>query len=124
LFLRRGLNKKKVISWLRHEKIKTNNMKKIFPLAVLTLGIFALGATYPSASGSNGAESDLKQCGVSNGQIVEYLQSHGHTVVWGPVDIPGTCNSRAGIENCSTATVYVENRAIIGFSTSAGYCTE
>jgi hypothetical protein len=64
-----------------------------------------------------------KQCGITNAQITTYLQncSHHHTVTY-VQDIPGTCNSKAGIENCGTATVYVSDGIIVGHSDEAGYC--
>lgn len=69
------------------------------------------------------AKVETKQCGVTNEQISAYLQScsHHHTVyaVW---DVPGTCNSKASIENCGIATVYVGNGRVIGHMDETGYC--
>ena len=64
-----------------------------------------------------------KQCGITNTQITTYLQtcSHHHTVRY-VRDIPGTCNSEAGIENCGTATVYVSDGIIVGHGDQSGYC--
>ena len=63
------------------------------------------------------------QCGVSNAQIISYLQtcSHHHTACC-VVDIPGTCNSKANIENCGTATVFVQDGIIVGHNDVGGIC--
>lgn len=63
------------------------------------------------------------QCGVSNAQIISYLDNcpHHHSACC-VVDIPGTCNSTANIENCGTATVYVIDGSIVGHLDSPGNC--
>ena len=63
------------------------------------------------------------QCGVSNAQIISYLQCcpHHHSACC-VVDIPGTCNSTASIENCGTATVFVQDGIIVGHTDNGGYC--
>ncbi|MBI4929848.1 MAG: hypothetical protein HY841_03735 [Bacteroidetes bacterium] len=65
------------------------------------------------------------QCGVSEDQIRSYLQncSHHHTTYWFR-DIPGTCNSEVGIENCKIATVYVSGGTIITHLDSPTVCGE
>src|ERR1051325_3421461 len=72
---------------------------------------------------AKGGEEECLQCGVTNAQIQTYLEtcSHHHTVYW-IQDIPGTCNSRAGIENCDNATVYVSGGAIIGHTDAGLSC--
>jgi len=64
------------------------------------------------------------QCGVSSTQIIDYLKGapHYHSYACCVVDIPGTCNSTATIENCGTATVYVQNGIIIGHLDHGGIC--
>ena len=76
-----------------------------------------------TVTASGASDEECKQCGVTSAQVIEYLQncSHHHTVSW-VSDIPGTCNSSAGIENCGTATVYVSGGSIIGHQDQAGYC--
>ncbi|TAL61176.1 MAG: hypothetical protein EPN85_05555 [Bacteroidetes bacterium] len=90
-------------------------------MAVLTLS--ASRVTEPAKSELSANFEAVKQCGVSNAQITLYLTGghHHHTVYW-VQDIPGTCNSRAGIEGCSTATVYVVDGSIVGHLDSQGYC--
>lgn len=91
--------------------------KKVFSAAVLALALFALSATP--------ANESKVQCGVSNAQIEAYLEGapHYHTVFW-VEDIPGTCNSKAGIENCEIATVYVSDGRITGHIHSSGGCPQ
>ena len=99
---------------------------KLMSAAILVLLIIlAVGAATPPAPGDKKATapaSESLQCGVSNAEVIEYLQncSHHHTVYW-VQDIPGTCNSKAGIEFGKTATVYVENGIIVGHLDSSGY---
>ncbi|MBI3500776.1 MAG: hypothetical protein HY063_03195 [Bacteroidetes bacterium] len=96
-------------------------------LFTLALGLFAISAGKAvkpvTKKVSAGNASELKQCGVSNAQITSYLQncSHHHSVFW-VSDIPGTCNSNAGIENCGTATVYVTDGVIVGHVDANGIC--
>lgn len=104
-------------------------------LALVLMSAIAISATTPGqkgennhllASAPNSSESDAQyQCGVSNQQIIAYLQGapHYHTVYW-VEDIPGTCNSKAGIENCKIATVYVQDGQIIGHADARGYCPQ
>jgi hypothetical protein len=102
---------------------------KITKFLLVTLIMFAmltLNATRVSETiKSNAAEKydATMQCGVSNSQITAYLQncSHHHAVLW-VTNIEGTCNSKAGIENCGTATVYVTEGVIVGHTDSQGYC--
>ena len=87
--------------------------KKLLSAAAIILAAFSMGAK-------------RVQCGVSNAQIISYLVncSHHHTSACCVVDIPGTCNSKASIENCGTATVYVVDGAIIGHLDSNGNCPQ
>ena len=84
--------------------------------------VLALGATRTTESTSP-ESTEVKQCGVSNSQISEYLRtcSHHHTVYW-VQDIPGTCNSKAGVNGCQEATVYVENGVIMGHTDANVNC--
>jgi len=52
------------------------------------------------------------QCGVSNAAIIAYLKGapHYHPYACCVVDIPGSCNSTATIENCGTATQTMKNK--------------
>ena len=91
-----------------------------------TTKIFTAAALLVFAAMSMGAvpaKEETKQCGVTNAQIQRYLEtcSHHHTVysVW---DVPGTCNSKATIENCKTATVFVSEGEIIGHMDANGIC--
>ena len=95
------------------------------------ISAFLLVASFLSVSATNGKtdgavkNDEILQCGVSNSQIKSYLEegSHHHTVLW-VSDIPGTCNSKAGIENCGTATVFVQNGIIVGHQDANGYCPD
>lgn len=100
--------------------MKTN---KILLTSFIMMAVLSVSATRITESTSP-ESTELKQCGVTNAQISTYLSRthpHHHTVysVW---DIPGTCNSNASIENCGTATVYVENGIIIGHQDANGIC--
>ena len=88
-------------------------MKKLFLTTAVALAVFSMGE----------ASSKKVQCGVSNAQIKSYLEtgSHHHTV-YSVSDVPGTCNSKANIENCGTSTVFVFNGIIVGHSDSGGIC--
>lgn len=90
--------------------------KKVFSATALVLGLFAISATP--------VKEAKVQCGVSNAQIIAYLQGapHYHPYACCVVDIPGTCNSKATIENCGTATVFVVDGIIIGHTDAGGYC--
>lgn len=92
-------------------------MKKLFLITTLALGLFAISAT-PVANSK-------VQCGVSNAQIIAYLQGapHYHPYVCCVQDIPGTCNSKATIENCGTATVFVVDGIIVSHADAAGRCS-
>ena len=84
---------------------------------IISVMMLAMFVTLSSAS--------KVQCGVTNAQITSYLQncSHHHTVSY-VQDILGTCNSQAGIENCGTATVYVQDGMIIGHTDNSGICPQ
>jgi len=88
--------------------------KKVFLASALALGMCAISAS-PVAK---------VQCGVSNAAIIAYLKGapHYHPYACCVVDIPGTCNSTATIENCGTATVYVQDGIIIGHLDNNGNC--
>lgn len=94
-------------------------------LAMMLLVVLITGATYPTepSKTEGSAGTALVQCGVTNAQITTYLQNcpHHHTVLW-VENIPGTCNSLAAIENCGTATVYVNDGSIIGHLDNNGIC--
>jgi len=92
-------------------------MKKLFLATALALGLFAISAT-PLAKSK-------VQCGVSNAQIIAYLQGapHYHPYVCCVTEIPGTCNSKATIENCGTATVFVQDGIVVGHSDANGICS-
>ena len=94
--------------------------KKILLGSMALLAFLVISAAKPVAS----SNEECKQCGVSNSQIIEYLKncSHHHSSACCVVDIPGTCNSTASIENCGTATVFVTGGSIIGHSDSQGFC--
>jgi|ERR1051325_403402 hypothetical protein len=98
------------------EKQNQPNMqtKKFLTVPAIALSLFGLSATNPSAP-EKALTEECKQCGVTNTQVSDYLRncSHHHTVFY-VQDIPGSCNSSAGIENCGTATVFVSGGAIIG----------
>ena len=95
---------------------------KFLLTSLIMMAVLTVGATRITESTSP-ESTEVKQCGVTNAQITTYLRtcSHHHTVYW-VQDIPGTCNSLAGIEGCSTATVYVESGIIIGHSDNQGVC--
>jgi hypothetical protein len=97
---------------------------KFFIISAAILGLFAISSFSTESSAVRSAEpAAIVQCGVSNAAIKEYLEtcSHHHTVynVW---DVPGTCNSKATIENCYTATVYVSDGIVIGHMDASGIC--
>ncbi|MBI3500344.1 MAG: hypothetical protein HY063_00970 [Bacteroidetes bacterium] len=102
--------------------------KSGFLTAILALGLFAISAGKAvkpvTKKVSAGNASEMKQCGVTSAQIISYLVncSHHHTSACCVVDIPGTCNSNASIENCGTATVYVTDGIIVGHIDVAGVC--
>jgi len=79
---------------------------KLFLSAALALGIFAISATPVKES--------KVQCGVSNAQIISYLENgpHHHTV-YSVSDIRGTCNSSATIEEGFISTVYVVDGIVV-----------
>lgn len=95
---------------------------KILLTSCVMMLVLVAGASR-TAESSSPTSTEIKQCGVSNAQITAYLQdcAHHHTVYW-VQDIPGTCNSLAGIESCGTATVYVQNGRIIAHGDAQGYC--
>lgn len=100
-------------------------LKLIFSTVILFV-VLTAGAnrTTESVKSSTSDEfNTVNQCGVSNAAIQRYLEncSHHHTVYW-VQDIPGTCNSNAGIENCGTATVFVSNGIIVGHTDMSGIC--
>jgi hypothetical protein len=88
---------------------------KLLLASAILLAVFCVSAT----SSTTSASDEMLQCGVTNAQITTYLQecSHHHTVYW-VQDIVGTCNSKAGIENVGTATVYVSNGIVISHTDS------
>lgn len=89
--------------------------KKMIGICAIALGLFALSAAP--------ANESKVQCGVSEDQIRSYLENgpHHHTTYWFR-DIPGTCNSQVGIENCKIATVYVSDGTIITHLDSPTIC--
>jgi len=95
---------------------------KILLTSIVMMAVLTVSATRITESTSP-ESTEVKQCGVSNAQISTYLRtcSHLHVVYW-VQDIPGTCNSKAGIEGCSTATVYVVEGQIVGHADANGYC--
>lgn len=95
---------------------------KILLTSLTMMLVLTVDATRTSNSTSPHS-TEVKQCGVSNETITKYLErsSHQHTVYW-VQDIPGTCNSLAGIENCGTATVLVQNGNIIAHTDANGIC--
>lgn len=95
---------------------------KILLTALVMMAMLTVSATRTPDSTSP-ESTVIKQCGVSNSQISAYLRtgSHHHTVYW-VQDIPGTCNSLAGIEGCGTATVYVVEGSIVGHLDNTGVC--
>lgn len=99
--------------------MKTN---KILLTSFIMMAVLSVSATHTTES-TNPNSTEIMQCGVTNQQITDYLVNgpHHHTVysVW---DVRGTCNSKASIENCGTATVFVENGMIVGHQDAAGIC--
>jgi len=95
---------------------------KILLTSIVMMAVLTVSATRITESTSP-ESTEVKQCGVSNAQISTYLRtcSHQHVVYW-VQDIPGTCNSKAGIEGCSTATVFVSEGTIVGHADNSGYC--
>ncbi|MDZ4809597.1 MAG: hypothetical protein SGI96_15205 [Bacteroidota bacterium] len=98
-------------------------IQRFFIAAVLMISLAGLSAKSVKNENNEIPISEIVQCGVSNAQISAYLEacSHHHTVYW-VQDIPGSCNSKAGIEGCSIATVYVDNGIITGHMDAAGVC--
>ena len=91
-------------------------MKKLILTSAVVLAVFSMG----------GASSKKVQCGVSNAQIISYLVNcnHHHTSACCVTDIPGTCNSKANIEMCGVATVYVSDGIIVGHADNGiGSCS-
>ncbi len=95
---------------------------KFLLTSLIMMAVLTLSATRVTES-TNPESTEMKQCGVTNLQITTYLRGapHYHTVYW-VQDIPGTCNSLAGIGGCSTATVYVQSGSIIGHADSNVNC--
>ena len=95
---------------------------KFLLTSLIMMAVLTVGATRITESTSP-ESTEVKQCGVSNAQISDYLRncSHHHTVYW-VQDIPGTCNSKAGIENCKVATVVVESGIIMGHTDANVNC--
>lgn len=87
-----------------------------------------LAAGLVSVIGLNSSElkskdTKTKQCGVSDAQIISYLQNHPHNhTVYTVRDITGTCNSLARVENCVDATVYVDGGTITGHLDNNANC--
>ena len=97
---------------------------KLFLASALMLTVFSVSATRSTETIKSSAEekwTECKSCGVSDAQIASYVRALGHTV-YSVVDIPGTCNSTANIENCQSMVVYVQAGIIIGHSDAAGIC--
>lgn len=94
--------------------MKTKKMIGICAIALASVAPSLKGENRNNSSPSGDGDAAALQCGVSNAEIQRYLEtcSHHHTVysVW---DVPGTCNSKANIENCQIATVYVSGGFII-----------
>ena len=95
---------------------------KILLTSLIMMAVLSVSATRTTEATSP-ESTEIKQCGVSNSQILTYLRncSHHHTPTW-IQDITGTCNSLVGIEGCSAATVYVSDGAIVGHTDAGGYC--
>lgn len=95
---------------------------KFLLTSLVMMAVLTVSATRTTESTSP-ESTEIKQCGVSNSQISNYLRncSHHHTVNW-VQDISGTCNSLAGTGGCSTATVFVVDGAIISHTDNGGYC--
>lgn len=95
---------------------------KILLTSIVMMAVLTVSATRTTES-TNPNSTEMTQCGVTNAQITDYLIncSHHHTVysVW---DVRGTCNSKASIENCGTATVFVESGMIVGHQDQTGVC--
>jgi hypothetical protein len=110
--------------------MKTSKQISLTVMVLLAI-LIATAATFPSKKESRKKALKIerltpelqKQCGITNAQITTYLQncSHHHTVRY-VQDIPGSCNSTAGIENCGVATVIVSDGIIAGHSDANGYC--
>ena len=98
-------------------------------LAMMLIVGLTTAAKYPTSTEKNSMPADKPadeacvQCGVTNAQITSYLQncSHHHTVQW-VKDVPSSCNSTAGTENCNIATVYVQDGNIIGHADNGYNC--
>ena len=96
---------------------------KFLVASVLLLSAFCVSATNGKETDKKEPKSEPVQCGVNNSQIYNYLVncSHHHSV--GDItDIPGTCNSKAQIENCKTAIVVVVDGQIVSHSDQNGIC--
>ena len=99
--------------------------QKLLLTLSLILAIFCVSATNGKETEKKEPKAEMVQCGVTNSQIYNYLVncSHHHSV--GDItDIPGTCNSKAVIESCKTATVYVVEGIIVGHQDSNGFCKD
>jgi hypothetical protein len=100
--------------------------QQLLLIPALIFALFCVSATNGNEPSKSEPKAEVAlQCGVTNTQIVAYLQncSHHHTITGDIVDIPGTCSSRVPIENCKTATVCVSD-GIITHSDGNAICSE
>jgi len=99
---------------------------KIFFSSAIVLAMFAP----PLKGASHNPDKEKANSGISFSrlitaeEILNYLRGapHYHPYACCAAPIPGTSNWIATIENCGTATVFVQNGIIIGHQDHNGYC--
>jgi hypothetical protein len=99
--------------------------KVIIPVVIGLAAILSVSAMRATEAVEQAKETETAEnpCGVGAAEVTAYLQncSHHHTVYY-VNQITGTCNFTAGIENCGTATVYVQDGIITTHADQNGIC--